>query len=51
MGFKTFQNDIFLEIFYINLDMIVYEKFKILKDFFQDFCENIPKNIPPKPIP
>jgi hypothetical protein len=26
MGFKTFENDIFLEIFYINLDIIALKK-------------------------
>jgi len=40
MGSQTFENEIFLEIFYINLDMIL-KNFKILKDFFEDFCENI----------
>jgi hypothetical protein len=47
MGFKTFENEIFLEIFYINLDIIIKKKFKILKDFFEKFCDNISKNIPP----
>jgi hypothetical protein len=26
MGFKTFENEIFLEIFYVNFDIIVYKK-------------------------
>jgi hypothetical protein len=39
-GVQTFENEIFLEIFYINLDIIVKKKFKILKDFFGDFYDN-----------
>ncbi len=34
MGFKTFENDIFLEIFYINLDTIIYLKNEDFKRFF-----------------
>jgi hypothetical protein len=44
---KKFEIEIFLEIFHINLDIIIFQKFQILKYF----CENIPKNIPPKIVP
>jgi len=45
MGLKTFENEIFLEIFYVNFDIIVYKK------KFEVFFENILKNIPPKVVP
>ncbi len=30
---------------------IIKKKFNILKDFFEDFCENISKDILPKAVP
>jgi len=37
MGFKTFQNDILFNIFYINLDIILYEKIQDLLGFVWAF--------------
>ncbi len=34
MGFKTFENEIFLETFYINFDIIVLKKTQDFKRFF-----------------
>jgi hypothetical protein len=51
MGFKTFENDIFLEILYINFDIIVFLKIQNFEIFLKIFCENIPRNIPQKQDP
>jgi hypothetical protein len=50
-GSKLLKIIYFLKIFYINFNIIVFLKFKILRDFFEVFNENIFKNIAPKAIP
>jgi hypothetical protein len=37
MDFKTFENYIYLEIFYINLDIIILRKFKDFWKKIEDF--------------
>jgi hypothetical protein len=48
MGFKTFENEIFLEILYINFDIIIFleiQKFEIfLKTFVKIFQGIFPKS-------
>jgi hypothetical protein len=44
MGVKTFENEIVLEIFYINLD-IIYILIQDIEFFFEKNCEYIPSSI------
>ncbi len=37
MEFKTFENEIILEIFYINLDIILFKNIKIFKKVIKIF--------------
>jgi hypothetical protein len=39
MDFNFFENDIFFQIFNMNLNKMVWKKF--LEDFFEDFLKNI----------
>jgi protein associated with RNAse G/E len=51
MSFNFLENDIFLEIFHIHLDIKVYKKISIfLMDILKDFSEHISKNMFPKVV-
>jgi hypothetical protein len=48
MGFNFFQNNIFLKIFYINLDTIVWKKIQDLEKYFWRFLQKCFKEHSPQ---
>jgi len=50
MDFKFFENDIFFQIFKMNLNKIVWKKIKIKKNIFWRIFQKYSRNVSPKVI-